>query len=305
MNVMRLSRPSVVLLATVFLTASAAPSGEPVRFAVEAAAPAGAADRDLAAIIGTMTPAQKAEARVRLDALDRNSLDAAQIRELAVVYRLLGESGSAPAGASDAATPGASLTRAAALALDGKRYREAARLAAQALEAEPGNREALIVLRFAEGRISAPENAAPAPVVAPAPNRYNDQAPAAAPPRRSISRSPSLSLSPSLQNADTNDPSLSRAAKHYSLHCASDDKYSCDAAQISGNCFDSSAKNICVRNCLVADDEQCVKLAAAHKPGCRVKSHLRCYVVCRKFIPNIIEASCYTKMWGSFLGNTK
>lgn len=305
MNVMRLSRSSVVFLATVFLTAGAAPSGEPVRFAVEAASPAGDADRDLAAIIGTMTPAQKAEARVRLDALDRNSLGEAQVRELAVAYRLLGESG--PGGAARAAPVGAGapLIRAAARALDGKRYEEAARLAAQALEAEPGNREALIVLRFAEGRISAPENAAPVPVVAPAPNRYNDQAPAAAPPRGSISKSPSLSLSPSLQNADTNDPSLNRAARHYSVHCASDDKYSCDAAQISNNCFDSSAKNICVRNCLVSDDEQCVKLDAAHKPGCRVKSHLRCYVFCRKFIPNIIEASCYTKMWGSFLGNTK
>lgn len=121
----------------------------------------------------------------------------------------------------------------------------------------------------------------------------------------STSARPRFAAPPALKTASEGDPSLGRAFKHYSEHCASTDKYSCDAAQISSNCFDSSAKNICVRNCLVTDDEQCVKSDEAHRPGCRVKSHIRCYALCRKFIPNIVETSCYTKLWGSFLGNTK
>lgn len=72
-------------------------------------------------------------------------------------------------------TPGTSLAHAAARALEGKQYKEAADLAARALKAEPGNREALAVLHFAEGRApastktSASERAA-APVATAAPD---------------------------------------------------------------------------------------------------------------------------------------
>jgi tetratricopeptide (TPR) repeat protein len=122
-------------------------------------------------------------------------------------------------------------------------------------------------------------------------------------PPQHANRSP-RHISPPL-NMTGADPSSLRAYTHYSANCTANDKYSCDAVQISNNCFDTSAKNTCVRDCLVAKDEECVRLDTAHMPGCRVKAHILCYISCRKYIPTIIEASCYTKLWGNLLRGSK
>lgn len=179
---------------------------------------------------------------------------------------------------------------------------ELARARAQRiLKANPQDKDALALYMQATGRgaVSAAPTG-PSPTNFPAPRERAHPTAASPAPRRSVS-----SRSPALPNMADNDPSLIRAAKHYASHCSSTDKYSCDAAQISNSCFDSSAKNTCARNCLVSRDELCVTLDPTRMPGCRIKAHLHCYLFCRKFIPTIIETSCYTKLWGSLLGNTK
>lgn len=176
--------------------------------------------------------------------------------------------------------------------------REKAQLA---LKNDPSDNEALATYMMVKNRVQ-PSKTRVTRKSAPEFERFTASDAVPQPPQQATR--PPRHISPPL-NMTAADPSSLRAYTHYSTNCTANDKYSCDAVQISNNCFDTSAKNTCVRDCLVAKDEECVRLDAAHMPGCRVKAHILCYISCRKYIPTIIEASCYTKLWGNLLRGSK